>query len=160
MAEVRERPSQVTIVVVLIWISFALTVVAAIATILVGTGIAASDPAKVAQTLKDLDLPVSWTSGVGPIIIVTGALMFVIAIIEAIFAVAISRGSNVARILLTILLVIRILSDLVLIFTSWGTQNWTFGVFLDVALGVIVILLLFNRQSNEFFTNQVRAPAA
>lgn len=156
MAEVRERPSQVTIVVVLIWIGFALTVVAAVAVILVGTGIAASDPTLIAQKLKELDLPESWNTGVGPIIIVSGALMFIVAIIEAIFAVAIGRGSNVARILLTILLAIRILSGLVFIFTSWGTQNWTFGIFLDIALDIIILLLLFNRQSNEFFTNNVR----
>ncbi|MFM1964357.1 MAG: hypothetical protein RL134_82 [Actinomycetota bacterium] len=156
MSSVQERPSQVTIVVVLIWIAFALTVVGAIATILVGTGIAASDPARVAEELKALDLPQSWASGVGPIVIVAGALMFVIAIIQAIFAVAIGRGSNVARILLTILLAIRIVSGVVFIVTSWGTETWMFGVFLSIALDIIVLLLLFNAKSNEFFTDRVR----
>jgi hypothetical protein len=156
MSAVRERPSQVTIVVVLIWIAFALTVVGAIATILVGTGIAASDPARVAEELKNLDLPESWSTGIGPIIIVAGALMFVVAIIQAIFAVAIGRGSNIARILLTILLAIRIVSGIVFIVTSWGTETWMFGVFLSVALDIIVLLLLFNAKSNEFFTNKVK----
>jgi hypothetical protein len=156
MSSTQERPSQVTIVVVLIWIAFALTVVGAIATILVGTGIAASDPARVAEELKTLDLPQSWASGVGPIVIVAGALMFVIAIIQAIFAVAIGRGSNVARILLTILLVIRVISGVVFIVTSWGTETWMFGVFLSIALDIIVLLLLFNAKSNEFFTDRVR----
>ncbi len=156
MSDVRERPSQVTIVVILIWIAFALTVVGAIATILVGTGIAASDPARVAEELKNLDLPQSWATGVGPIVIVAGALMFVVALIQAIFAVAISRGSNVARILLTILLVIRIASGIVFIVTSWGTESWMFGVFLAIALDIIVLLLLFNMKSNEFFTDRVR----
>ena len=156
MSAVRERPSQVTIVVVLIWIAFALTVVGAIATILVGTGIAASDPARVAEELKNLDLPESWSTGIGPIIIVAGALMFVVAIIQAIFAVAIGRGSNIARILLTILLAIRIVSGIVFIVTSWGTETWMFGVFLSVALDIIVLLLIFNAKSNEFFTNKVK----
>lgn len=156
MSSVQERPSQVTIVVILIWIAFALTVVGAIATILVGTGIAASDPARVAEELKNLDLPESWSTGIGPIIIVAGALMFVIAIIQAIFAVAIGRGSNVARILLTILLVIRVISGVVFIVTSWGTETWMFGVFLAIALDIIVLLLLFNAKSNEFFTDRVR----
>jgi hypothetical protein len=156
MSEARERPSQVTVVVILIWIAFALTVVGAIATILVGTGIAASDPARVAEELKNLDLPESWSTGIGPIIIVAGALMFVVAIIQAIFAVAISRGSNVARILLTILLAIRIVSSIVFIVTSWGTATWMFGVFLAVALDIIVLLLLFNSKSNEFFTDRVK----
>ena len=156
MSEVRERPSQVTIVVILIWIAFALTVVGAIATILVGTGIAASDPARVAEELKNLDLPESWATGIGPIIIVAGALMFVVAIIQAIFAVAIARGSNVARILLTILMVIRIVSGIVFIVTSWGTETWMFGIFLSIALDIIVLLLLFNAKSNEFFTDRVK----
>lgn len=158
MSETRVRPSQVTIVVILIWIGFALTVMGAIATILVGTGIAASDPARVAEELKNLDLPESWATGVGPIIIVAGALMFVIAIIQAIFAVAIGRGSNVARILLTILIVIRIVGGIVFIVTSWGTQTWMFGTFLAVALDVLVLLLLFNSKSNEFFTDRVKQP--
>ena len=86
MSETRTRPSQVTVVVILIWIAFALTVVGAIATILAGTAIAASDQASVEQLLKDLDLPVAWSTTAGPIVIVTGALFFVIALIEAIFA--------------------------------------------------------------------------
>ncbi|MBM3687861.1 MAG: hypothetical protein FJW85_12805 [Actinobacteria bacterium] len=156
MATTRVRPSQVTIVVVLIWIAFALTVVGAIATVLVGTGIAASDPARVAEELKNLDLPESWSTGIGPIVIVAGALMFVVAIIQAIFAVTIGRGSNVARILLTILLIIRIISGVVFILTSWGTETWMFGVFLAIGLDIVVLLLLFNSRSNEFFTDAVR----
>jgi len=141
---------------VLIWIAFALTVVGAIATVLVGTGIAASDPARVAEELKNLDLPESWSTGIGPIVIVAGALMFVVAIIQAIFAVTIGRGSNVARILLTILLIIRIISGVVFILTSWGTETWMFGVFLAIGLDIVVLLLLFNSRSNEFFTDAVR----
>lgn len=160
MAQTRVRPSQVTIVVILIWIAFALTIVGAIATVIAGTAIAASDQASVEQLLKDLDLPTSWSTTAGPIVIVTGALFFVIAIIEAIFAVAIGRGSNIARILLTILLVIRLVGGLVFILTSFGTETFMFGVFLDMGLAIIVLLLLFNHQSNEFFTDEVRTREA
>ena len=156
MSETRIRPSQVTIVVILIWIAFALTVVGAIATILAGTAIAASDQASVEQLLKDLDLPKEWSTTAGPIVIVTGALFFIVALIEAIFAVAIGRGSNIARILLTILIIIRIIGGLVFILTSWGTAAFMFGIFLDMGLAIIVLLLLFNHQSNEFFTDEVK----
>ena len=156
MSETRTRPSQVTIVVILIWIAFALTVVGAIATILAGTAIAASDQASVEQLLKDLDLPASWSTTAGPIVIVTGALFFIVALIEAIFAVAIGRGSNIARILLTILLIIRIIGGLVFILTSWGTAAFMFGIFLDMGLAIIVLLLLFNHQSSQFFTDEVK----
>ena len=156
MSETRTRPSQVTIVVILIWIAFALTVVGAIATILAGTAIAASDQASVEQLLKDLDLPKEWSTTAGPIVIVAGALFFIVALIEAIFAIAIGRGSNIARILLTILLIIRIIGGLVFILTSWGTAAFMFGIFLDMGLAIIVLLLLFNHPSNEFFTDEVK----
>lgn len=150
-----ERPSQVTIVVVLIWIGFALTVAGAIGTILLGTGIAASDQAAIVEELKRLDLPEGWATTVGPIIIVTGALLFVIAIIEAIFAIAISRGSNIARILLTILIAIRLVGGVFFLISSWGSQTFGLGVFMDMALGIIVLLLLYSSASNEYFTDRV-----
>jgi hypothetical protein len=155
MPESRVRPSQVTIVVILIWITFALTIVGAITTILVGTAIASSDQSAVEKFLQDWDLPASWATTAGPITIVAGALMFIVAIIEAIFAVTIARGSNVARILLSILIVLRLISGLVFILTSWGSDTFMFGVFLDMALGIIVLLLLFNSQSNRFFSDEV-----
>lgn len=150
-----ERPSQVTIVVVLIWIGFALTVAGAIGTILLGTGIAASEQAAIVEELKRLDLPEGWATTVGPIIIVTGALLFVIAIIEAIFAIAISRGSNIARILLTILIAIRLVGGVFFLISSWGSQTFGLGVFMDMALGIIVLLLLYSSASNEYFTDRV-----
>ncbi len=157
MSETRTRPSQVTIVVILIWITFALTLVGAIATILAGTAIAASDEASVEQFLKDLDLPTDWSTTAGPIVIVAGSLMLLIALVEAIFAVAIGRGSNIARILLAILIVIRLIGGLVFILTSFGTGTFMFGIFLDMALGILVLLLLFNSESNKFFTDEVPA---
>lgn len=150
-----ERPSQVTIVVILIWIGFALTVAGAIATVLVGTGIAASDQAAVVEQLKAFDLPEAWATTIGPILIVAGALMFIVALIEAIFAIAISRGSNIARILLTILIAIRLVSGLFIIISSWGSQTFSLGVFMDMALGIIVLLLLFSSASNEYFNDRV-----
>ena len=109
-----------------------------------------------ADRLKELDLPESWNTTAGPITIVAGVAILIIAIIYAIFAVAISRGSNVARVLLTILIIIRVLGGIVFIVTSWGTQTWMFGTFLAVALDIIVLLLLFNSKSNEFFTDRVK----
>lgn len=157
MSETRTRPSQVTIVVVLIWITFALTLIGAIATILAGTALAASEEASVEKFLKDLDLPVSWSTTAGPIVIVAGSLMLLIALVEALFAVAIGRGSNIARILLAILIVFRLIGGLVFILTSFGTSTFMFGIFLDMALAILVLILLFNSESNKFFTDEVPA---
>ncbi len=158
MATTRVRPSQVTIVVVLLWIGFALTLVGAIATIIAGTAIAASDPAVVAEKLKELDLPEAWNTTAGPIAIVAGVAILIIAAIYAIFAVAISRGSNVARVLITIIVAIRLIGGIVFVVTSWGTASFMFGVFLAMALDIIILLLLFNSASNEFFTDEVERP--
>lgn len=155
MATTRVRPSQVTIVVVLLWIGFALTLIGGIATIIAGTAIAASDPAVVAEKLKELDLPEAWNTTAGPITIVAGVAILIVALIYAIFAVAVSRGSNVARVLITILIVIRVIGGIVFIVTSWGTASFMFGVFLSVGLDIIILLLLFNHASNEFFTDEV-----
>jgi len=156
MATTQARPSQVTIVAVLLWIGFALTLVGAIATIIAGTAIAASDPAVVAEKLKELDLPEAWNTTAGPITIVAGVAILIVALIYAIFAVAISRGSNVARVLLTIVIIVRLIGSLVLIVTSWGTQSFMFGVFLSMAIDIIVLLLMFNHASNEYFTDDVK----
>ena len=155
MASTRERPSTVTIAVVLIWIRCGLTLVGAITTILFGTGIAASDPATIADELKRADLPAEWATTAGPLLIVAGAALLILAIIEAIFAVAISRGSNVARILLTIVIAIRLVIGVVLIIIGWGGNNFEFGTFLGMALGVIMLLLLYNGAANRYFSNRV-----
>jgi membrane-associated HD superfamily phosphohydrolase len=155
MATTRVRPSQVTIVVVLLWIGFALTLIGGIATILAGTAIAASDPAVVAEKLVELDLPEAWNTTAGPITIVAGIAILIVALIYAIFAVAVSRGSNIARVLITILIIIRVIAGIVFIVSSWGTPAFTFGIFLSLALDIIILLLLFNHASNEFFSDEV-----
>ena len=113
MSTSRVRPSTVTIAVILIWLRFALTLAGAVSIVLFGTGVAASDQAVIAEELQRAELPAEWATTVGPILIVTGVAFLILAIIEAIFAVAIGRGSNVARILLTILIVLRLIGGLV-----------------------------------------------
>ena len=155
MATTTERPSTVTIAVVLIWIRFGLTLAGAIATILFGTGIAASDQAVIAEQLKRADLPAEWSSTAGPLVIGAGVALLILALIEAIFAVAISRGSNVARILLTIVIAIRLVTGLVLLIVGWGGNSFEYGTFLGMALGIIMLLLLYNGAANRYFSNRV-----
>ncbi len=157
MSTSRVRPSTVTIAVILIWLRFALTLVGAVSIVLFGTGVAASDQAVIAEELQRAELPAEWATTVGPILIVTGVAFLILAIIEAIFAVAIGRGSNVARILLTILIVLRLIGGLVLILFGWGGNSFEYGTFLGMAIGIIMLLLLYNHSANQFFTNEVRA---
>jgi hypothetical protein len=157
MSTSRVRPSTVTIAVILIWLRFALTLAGAVSIVLFGTGVAASDQAVIAEELQRAELPAEWATTVGPILIVTGVAFLILAIIEAIFAVAIGRGSNVARILLTILIVLRLIGGLVLILFGWGGNSFEYGTFLGMAVGIIMLLLLYNHAANQFFTNEVRA---
>lgn len=157
MSTSRVRPSTVTIAVILIWLRFALTLIGAVSIVLFGTGVAASDQAVIAEELQRAELPAEWATTVGPILIVTGVAFLILAIIEAIFAVAIGRGSNVARILLTILIVLRLIGGLVLILFGWGGNSFEYGTFLGMAIGIIMLLLLYNHSANQFFTNEVRA---
>jgi len=156
--ETAVRPGSVTIVVILIWIGFAFTLVGAVSLVLIGTGIASSTPEAIAAELERLDLPAAWAPSIGPILIVSGAFLLVIALIYALFAVFISRGSNVARILIAIIIAIRIIGGIIMMVTGWGTDTWLFSVFLGVALDVAVLFLLFNSQANAFFTDRVRVP--
>ncbi len=156
--ETAVRPGSVTIVVILIWIGFAFTLVGAVSLVLIGTGIASSTPEAIAAELERLDLPAAWAPSIGPILIVSGAFLLVIALIYALFAVFISRGSNVARILIAIIIAIRIIGGIIMMITGWGTDTWLFSVFLGVALDVAVLFLLFNSQANAFFTDRVRVP--
>lgn len=153
----RERPGSVTLVVVLIWIGFAFTLLGAVSVVLIGTGLAASSPDVLASELQRLDLPASWAPGIGPIMIVAGAFLLVVALIYALFAIAISRGSNIARILLTIIIVVRLVGGVVTLVTGFGTDTWMFAVFLGLALDVVVLILLFNSAANAFFNDRVRA---
>lgn len=143
--ETAVRPGSVTIVVILIWIGFAFTLVGAVSLVLIGTGIASSTPEAIAAELERLDLPAAWAPSIGPILIVSGAFLLVIALIYALFAVFISRGSNVARILIAIIIAIRIIGGIIMMVTGWGTDTWLFSVFLGVALDVAVLFLLFKR---------------
>lgn len=160
MSEVatRNRPGSVTIVVVLLWISFAVWVLAAIAMFIFGTGItSAGNIQEIEKELVKYGLPASWAPGVGPTFIVLGAVLLVFALISALFAVFISKGSNVARILLTIIVGIRIIGSLSSLFASDIGFSVIFGIVVAVAIDVVILFLLYNETANRFFTDRVRA---
>jgi hypothetical protein len=160
MSEVRIRPGSVTIVVVLLWISFAAWVIAAITMFIFGTGItSAGNIQEIEKELEKFGLPTSWAPGVGPTFLVIGAILVVFAIISALFAVFISKGSNVARILLTIILAIRIVGSLSSLIATDIGFSVVLSVIFSVAIDVVILFLLFNTDANRFFTDRVRADA-
>jgi hypothetical protein len=158
MSEARTRPGSVTIVVVLLWISFAAWIIAAITMFIFGTGItSAGNIQEIEKELEKFGLPTSWAPGVGPTFLVIGAILVVFAIISALFAVFISKGSNVARILLTIIVAIRIIGSLSSLIATDIGFSVVLSVIFSVAIDVVILFLLYNADANKFFTDKVRA---
>jgi hypothetical protein len=158
MSEARTRPGSVTIVVVLLWISFAAWIIAAITMFIFGTGItSAGNIQEIEKELEKFGLPTSWAPGVGPTFLVIGAILVVFAIISALFAVFISKGSNVARILLTIIVAIRIVGSLSSLIATDIGFSVVLSVVFSVAIDVVILFLLYNADANKFFTDKVRA---
>jgi hypothetical protein len=158
MSEARTRPGSVTIVVVLLWISFAAWIIAAITMFIFGTGItSAGNIQEIEKELEKFGLPTAWAPGVGPTFLVIGAILVVFAIISALFAVFISKGSNVARILLTIIVAIRIVGSLSSLIATDIGFSVVLSVIFSVAIDVVILFLLYNADANKFFTDKVRA---
>lgn len=158
MAETRNRPGAVTIVVVLLWISFAFWLITAIAAFFTGTGLtAAGDIQQIEQELEKLGLPTSWAPAVGPTFLVIGVVLVVFALISALFAVFIGKGSNIARILLTIIVAIRIVGTLSSLLATDLSIGLVISAVISIGIDVVILFLLYNAESNRFFTDSVKA---
>ncbi len=158
MAETRNRPGAVTIIVVLLWISFAFWLITAIAAFFTGTGLtAAGDIQQIEAELEKLGLPTSWAPGVGPTFLVIGVVLVVFALISALFAVFIGKGSNIARILLTIIVALRIVASLTSLFSTDLSIGLVATAVVSMAIDVVILFLLYNAESNKFFTDSVKA---
>jgi hypothetical protein len=158
MPDTRNRPGAVTIVVVLLWISFAFWLITAIAAFFTGTGLtAAGDIQQIEAELEKLGLPTSWAPAIGPTFLVIGVVLVVFALISALFAVFIGKGSNVARILLTVIVALRIVSSLSSLFATDLNIGLVLSVVVSVGIDVVILFLLYNAESSKFFTDQVRA---
>lgn len=158
MAETRNRPGAVTIVVVLLWISFAFWLITAIAAFFTGTGLtAAGDIQQIEQELEKLGLPTSWAPAVGPTFLVIGVVLVVFALISALFAVFIGKGSNIARILLTIIVAIRIVGTLSSLLATDMSIGLVISAVVSIGIDAVILFLLYNAESNKFFTDSVKA---
>jgi len=127
-----QRPGGVTLVAVIIWIWSALDVIAGILAI-----IAAS-----MQTSLVVDLGV----GFGFDLLWGGILTLVLGIIGFIIAGGLLKGSRVARMLVTIWLVISIISAIISL-----ASGAIVGGIISLVIGIIGILLLWAGRAGQFF---------
>ena len=116
------RPGGVTLVAVLAWISGAVNVIAGILLLIAAL--------------------------MAPDALWYGLIQLVLGIITIAVAFGLLRGSNGARVLLTVVFVLNLISAVFVIFFQQA-QIWS-GVVSGVAV-VIGLVLLWTRRANEFF---------
>jgi uncharacterized membrane protein len=121
------RPVGVTIVAVLAWISGFFSILGGILMIISGLEVA-SMPREA--------------------LIVAAVISIIVGIVVIIVSFGLFRGSNVARIITTVVFVLNIVNAIVQMFT--GTQSiWT--ALLSALPSIIGVILLYTKPANAFF---------
>lgn len=124
------RPSSVTMVVVLTWLAAAMAIVSGVVVLFLSD--AALEEAGISPTTANIS---AWTE-------------IVIGVIIALVAVGVSNGSNLARMLISILMVVRAA------FGIWAIVVFPSGLvtgLVTIGLAVLVLYLLWNSKANAFF---------
>ena len=133
VSNIVRRPGSVTLVVVLTIISGILTLLGGLFLLLLGG----------AATLDRLNVS-------GGAVLFFGILYLILGIITIIVGIGLRNGSRLARMLVTILMVIDIISAI----TSPGwfqTSQTVTSSIIAIIVSVIVLALLWNRRASEFF---------
>jgi hypothetical protein len=126
------RPGSVTTVVVVTWIVAILTILAGVLFLLI------SDSA-----LAEADISEGTATTYGIVELVLGAVI-------ALVAIGLGRGNNFARILVSILMVLRLGVAIWAGIVLWGTGGF-WSVVVAGLLALLVLVLLWNDRANQFF---------
>ncbi|MGK3950986.1 hypothetical protein ACLKM7_01540 [Microbacterium sp. I2] len=123
----QSRPVGVTIVAVLAWISGFFSILGGILLLISGL--------EVASMSREA-------------LIIAAVISIIVGIVVIIVSFGLFRGSNVARIITTVVFVLNIVNAVVQIFT--GTQSlWT--ALLSALPSIIGVILLYTKSANAFF---------
>ncbi|WP_019180954.1 hypothetical protein [Microbacterium yannicii] len=124
----QSRPVGVTIVAVLAWISGFFSILGGILMIISGL--------EVASMSREA-------------LIIAAVISIIVGIVVIIVSFGLFRGSNVARIIVTVVFVLNIVNAVIQMFT--GTQSlWT--ALLSALPSIIGVILLYTKSANAFFT--------
>ena len=126
-----ERPGGVTLVAVLTWIGGALDILGGTLA-LFGTSVAAAN-----EQVANASLYIAASI----VVIAIGAVVIVVA-------VGLMRGSNGARIVVTVIEVVSIIGS---IFLAIAYPAGAIGEYFGVAIALVIIALLWTRRANAFF---------
>ncbi|AEA26673.1 hypothetical protein ACFQ34_26865 [Pseudonocardia benzenivorans] len=129
------RPGSVTVVVVLTWISAVLQILIGVMLLVVAAAVA-----------PDVDL----TVGRGTVVAI-GILVLLVGIVTAAVASRLGKGGNGARILVSVLEVLQVAGALATLFT-YGRTGPGSGAIGTIAIAVLILVLLWNRRADAFFT--------
>jgi hypothetical protein len=133
VSNIVRRPGSVTLVVVLTIISGILTLLGGLFLLLLGG----------AATLDRLNVS-------GGAVLFFGILYLILGIITIIVGIGLRNGSRLARMLVTILMVIDIISAITSLIWFQTSQTVTSSI-IAIIVSVIVLALLWNRRASEFF---------
>ena len=124
----QSRPVGVTIVAVLAWISGFFSILGGVLMIISGL--------EVASMSREA-------------LIIAAVISIIVGIVVIIVSFGLFRGSNVARIIVTVVFVLNIVNAIIQMFT--GTQSlWT--ALLSALPSIIGVILLYTKSANAFFT--------
>ena len=128
-----ERPTSVTVAVAIGWISVILDVVGGVTLlVLAGNG----------DVTSALGTDETTARTIGIVLLVTAAIL-------ALVVYLLGKGSNVARMLVTIVMLLRI-GFAIWAIVAFGTHQLTEAI-LSMAIAVTAIVLLWNDKANTFF---------
>lgn len=129
------RPVGVTVVAVLAWISGFFSILGGILMIISGLEVA-SMPREA--------------------LIAAAVVSIIVGIVVIIVSFGLFRGSNVARIITTVVFVLNIINSIVQLFT--GTQS-IWAALLSALPSIIGVILLYTKPANAFFARRAGAPS-
>lgn len=132
MSATAPRPAGVTLVAVLTWISGVLSLIGGVVLVLL------RDNADV-QTSVD---------GSSSVVLTVGIVSIIVGLITIAVANGLRRGSGFARALVTLLMLLNIAGGIwvVIKLPTQGVSAW-----INIAISVIVIIMLFTARANAFF---------
>jgi hypothetical protein len=131
------RPGSVTFVVVLVWISAILEIIAGVLLRVVA-------PLVRNEGASDVSMGV---------LITLGIVTLLIGLITAAVASRLGKGGNGARVIVTILEVLQIVSSIATIIAVGGSANISSSL-VTIVFAVVILALLWNNRANQFFASR------
>ncbi|QEO15024.1 hypothetical protein FLP10_11810 [Agromyces intestinalis] len=134
MADRAIRPTGVTVVAVLAWISGALDLISGILLLF----------------LLPVQAVVDQFQGTGGLL--TAAIAsIIVGLIVVLVAGGLLNGNSAARLIVTVVEVLSIIGGLFLVFAYYGNRPEVIWEWLGIFFSLIVLLLLWSRKASEFF---------